>query len=203
MDHDVAKVGAVRDAVGNDVRLCVDANTGWTVTDAINAIRTDGEIQSAVCRAAQFLSKNPRWMAEVRRRTNTPIAAHESIFTLQDAVTAMQYDLADIWAITPSTHGGLLGSRKIMALAEAHGVKCLIGSTMELGIATAALIHLAVSTPILDGDRYPSDIIGPLYHEDDVIQQPIVIESGHAHLPNGPGLGVRLDKQKILRYRRD
>ncbi len=202
VDHDVAKVAAVRSAVGCDVRLCVDANTGWTVPEAITAIR-QMEDYNLLFVEQPVSQRNPRWMAEVRQRTNTPIGAHESISTLQDAVTAMQYELADIWSITPSVHGGLIGSGKIIALAEAYGAKCLIGSTMELGIATAALIHLAVSAPALDGERFPSDIIGPLYHGDDVIEQPITIRNGYAQIPDGPGLGVRLDKDKIQRYRRD
>jgi muconate cycloisomerase len=203
VERDVAKVAAVRRAVGDGVRIAVDANAAWNVPDAISAIR-QMEKYDLLFIEQPVKQQNPKWMAEVRRRTNTLIAAHESLFTLQDAVWAIQYDFADIWAITPSTHGGLCQSCKIMTLAEAHGASCLIGSTIELGISTAALIHLAVATPILDGDRYPSDIIGPLYHEDDIIEKPIAIQEGFAYVPDdGPGLGVRLDERKVARYRSD
>ncbi len=202
VDSDVAKVVAVRDAVGGEVRLTVDSNEGWSVPEAIYAIRAMEEC-SLLFAEQPVSAANPRWMQEVRRRVNVPIAAHESIRLLHGTVAAIDYEIADIWAITPSTHGGLLPAKKVMAVAETHGIACLIGSTLELGIATAAMLHLAVSTPIVDGDRYPSDIIGPLYHHDDLIEETLVVRDGRVEVPDGPGLGVRVSAERLARYRVD
>jgi muconate cycloisomerase len=147
--------------------------------------------------------QDPKWMAEVRRHSRAPIAAHESMFTIWDATRAVEFGVADIWAITPSTHGGLVPARKIMAIAEANGIGCLIGSTLELGIATASLLHLGVSSPVLDGRRFPSDIIGPLYHATDIIDETFDIQHGEIAPPEGPGLGVTLSRSALDMFRED
>jgi muconate cycloisomerase len=127
--------------------------------------------------------------------------AHESLTTVDDAVLALRLELADIWAVTPGLHGGLVPARTIMALAQAHGLSCLIGSTVELGVATAALAHLAVATPVLDGHPVPSDIVGPLYHPEDVIRESFTVQSGRIFAPEGPGLGVTLDEARLRQFR--
>lgn len=199
---DVERVAAVRAAVGPDIRIVIDSNAGWTVPDAIRALRMM-EPYDLLFAEQPVAQQDPRWMAEVRRHSVAPIAAHESMFTLWDATRAVEHGVADIWAITPSTHGGLIPARKILAIAEANGIGCLIGSTLELGISTASLLHLAVSAQVLDGGRYPSDIIGPLYHPSDIIEETFEVRGGEIAPPEGPGLGVTLSKAALEQFRVD
>jgi L-alanine-DL-glutamate epimerase-like enolase superfamily enzyme len=199
---DVERVAAVRAAVGPDVRIVIDSNAGWTVPDAIRALRLM-EPFDLLFAEQPVPQQDPRWMAEVRKHSVAPIAAHESLFTLWDATRAVAFGVADVWAITPSTHGGLIPARKIMAIAEANGIGCLVGSTLELGISTASLLHLGVSTTVLDGQRYPSDIIGPLYHPVDIIEETFEVKAGQIAPPEGPGLGVTLSTSALERFRID
>ena len=63
------------------------------------------------------------------------------------------------------------------------------------------MIHLALSTPGVDADAYPCDIIGPMFYEDDVLTEPLPISGGSARAPAGTGLGVELDDEKVEKYR--
>ncbi|MGZ4965083.1 MAG: enolase C-terminal domain-like protein, partial [Limisphaerales bacterium] len=81
------------------------------------------------------------------------------------------------------------------------GLRCTIGSNLELGIGSAAMTHLGIATAGIHAENFPCDIIGPFYYEDDVVQEPLPIVAGQAR-PNGkPGLGVELDEEKIQKYR--
>ena len=78
---------------------------------------------------------------------------------------------------------------------------CTVGSNLELGIASAAMIHLALATPGIDPWRVPCDIIGPLYYGTDLLTEPLPIRDGFAYPLDGPGLGVELDGDSVERFR--
>ncbi len=83
------------------------------------------------------------------------------------------------------------------------GLVCTVGSNLELGIGNAAMCHLAVSTPAIDADNFPYDILSPFFYETDLLQEPLPIRAGRASPPTGPGLGVQLDEDKVAFYRAD
>jgi len=95
---------------------------------------------------------------------------------------------------------GLTGARKIAAVAEAAGLICTIGSNMELGIATAAMIHLATATPAIDAETIPCDILSHLFYDTNLLTNRLV-SGAEARAPEGPGLGVELDESAIRHYR--
>jgi muconate cycloisomerase len=130
-----------------------------------------------------------------------PIIADESIWTLEDAERLVRAEAADVLSIYIGKAGGLGPARKIAAFAQSVGIKCTIGSNLELGVGTAAMVHLALSAPGIDADTYPCDIIGPMFYEDDVLAAPLRIAGGSATAHDRPGLGVDLDEQKVEKYR--
>jgi L-alanine-DL-glutamate epimerase-like enolase superfamily enzyme len=98
---------------------------------------------------------------------------------------------------------GLTSARKIAAVAEAAGLICTIGSNMELGVATAAMIHLAISTPAIDAETIPCDILSHLFYDTNLLTQSLPVSGAEARAPQGPGLGVELDEASLKRYRVD
>jgi muconate cycloisomerase len=76
-----------------------------------------------------------------------------------------------------------------------------MGSNLELGIATAAMLHIGIAEPAIDSERYPGDFLGPLYHQADLITEPLALGPTTARVPEGPGLGVELDEDQLARYR--
>jgi L-alanine-DL-glutamate epimerase-like enolase superfamily enzyme len=97
--------------------------------------------------------------------------------------------------------GGIGPARKIAAVAEAAGLTCTVGSNLELGVASAAMIHLAMATPGIGAEEFPCDIIGPFYYESDLLVEPLPIQAGAARPFERPGLGVELDEGLLARYR--
>lgn len=201
-DADLARVKAVRDAVGTHVKLGVDANGGWpTPRIAIEAIHRLGD-QCDIYFAEQPVPAGDHdAMAEVRRNVAVPIIADESVYTLADAKMLARAEAADVFSIYVGKAGGIGPARDIAAFAQSVGLKCTIGSNLELGVGSAAMIHLALSTPGIDADAFPCDIIGPLFYEEDVLAEPLAISGGSASAHDRPGLGVELDDEKVEKYR--
>ena len=94
-----------------------------------------------------------------------------------------------------------MNTQTLLGVAEAAGLPCLLGSTVELGVATAFLTHIGAAYRTFSECPVPSDLIGPLYHEGDVIDQQLTIRDGHIQLPEGPGLGVRIDDARLQEFR--
>lgn len=200
-EQDVARVKAVREAIGPQIRLGADANGGWPPRVAIQTIRRLAE-QNIFFAEQPVAPVDVAWMRDVRRSVEVPIIADESVFVLQDAMALVRAEAADVFSIYVGK-GGIGPARKIAAVAEAAGLTCTIGSNLELGIASAAMVHVGMSTPGVGAEEFPCDIIGPLYYEDDVVAEPLPIVHGIARPNERPGLGVELDMDKVRRYRVD
>jgi muconate cycloisomerase len=197
---DLERVRAVRQAIGPQIRLGVDANGGWSTCEAIQTIQrlADQDIYFVEQPVQPF---DVAWMADVRQRVQIPVMADESLYTLQDAMKLARAGAADIFSIYVGKAGGIGPARKIAAVAEAAGISCTIGSNLEMGVGSAAMIHLAMSTPAIEAETFPCDIIGPLCYQDDLLRKPLNIVPGKAFPPEGPGLGVELNEEKLEQYR--
>jgi muconate cycloisomerase len=140
-------------------------------------------------------------MAKVRKRIRIPVIADESIYTLQDATTLAHLGAADVFSIYVGKAGGIGPAKRIAEFAESAGLKSTVGSNLELGVGSAAMVHLAMAARGITAEEFPCDIIGPFYYEDDIVRQPLPIKPGQAK-PNAlPGLGVELDDEKVEKYR--
>ncbi len=120
--------------------------------------------------------------------------ADESVFTPQDALAVKsaprrQRDVpASLSGQTARQASGR--TRPIAALAAAAGIPCTIGSNLEREVATAAMAHVTVATANLCCERFPGDLIGPLYFEKPISRTPLRYEADRLFVPETPGLGV-------------
>jgi galactarate dehydratase (D-threo-forming) len=130
-------------------------------------------------------------MAEVRRRV--PVAVSEHISSYAQAMRMIAAGAVDIFNITHQS-GGMWGAARLFALADAAGLQCLISTTQEMSIGTAAVAHLGASVPVL---HYPGDAVGPLLYVDDVVVEPLRFDGARLIIPDGPGLGVVLDPARL------
>jgi len=190
---DVERLKAVRDAIGPDTWLSVDANGGYTVEQAVwVAPRLE---QLGVALFEQPTRRGDHvGMAEVRRRSGIPIMADESVFTLQDALEVIRHHAADVLSLYPGKHGGIRATQQIAKMAEAAGLPCTIGSNLEREVATAAMAHVTLGTANLQCERFPGDLIGPLYFTQPLSQPPLRYEADRLWAPEGPGLAVRVEQ---------
>jgi muconate cycloisomerase len=197
---DVEAVQRVREAIGAEVRLRVDANMAWpTAKEAIRMIRAMEPWHLELVEQP-LPPRELDAMAEVRRGIGVPLMADESLRTPRDAMEVVRRGAADIGNVYVSEAGGLLNASRIFAICEAAGIPCMIGSMPEFGIGTAAQIHLGVAMTNLGPD---SDTCGVLYHAEDLLTRPLRIEGGYAYAPEGPGLGVEIDPAVLERWRRN
>lgn len=200
-EGDLARVKAVRRAIGPSVRLGVDANGGWSVRAAISTIRRMADECNIYFAEQPVAPVDVQWLVDVRRSVPVPVMADESCYTLQDAMALTRAGAADILSIYVGKGGGIGPARKMAAVAEAAGLTCTVGSNLELGIASAAMTHLATATPGIGAEEFPCDILGPLSYEHDLLAEPIDFRDGSVKAPEGPGLGVELDEKMLERYR--
>src|SRR5262249_50560689 len=129
-------------------------------------------------------------MAGVRRRSGIPVMADESVFTLQDALEVIRHRAADVFSIYPGKHGGIRPTQQIAKIAEAAGIPCTIGSNLEREVATAAMAHVTVGTANIQCERFPGDLIGPVYYQRPPSRAPLRYQADRLWVPEGPGLGV-------------
>ncbi|MGW6336896.1 o-succinylbenzoate synthase [Nocardia rhamnosiphila] len=146
LPEDLARVEAVRSALGPGGAIRVDANAVWDVTTAVRNIR---EIDRAAggleyveqpCRTVEEL-------ADVRRRVEVPIAADESIRRAEDPLRVAVAGAADIAVLKCTPLGGV---RRALRVAEAAGLPCVISSALETSVGLAAQLALAGALPELD-----------------------------------------------------
>ncbi len=194
---DVDRLRAVREAIGPDVWLSVDANGGYTVDQAVWAAARLEKVNVVLFEQPTRRGDHAA-MAEVRRRSGIPIMADESVFTPQDAVEVIRHQAADVLSLYPGKHGGIRATQQIAKLAEAAGLPCTIGSNLEREVATAAMAHVTVCTANIQCERFPGDLIGPVYFESALTREPLRYRADRLWVPEQPGLGVRMAESAAI-----
>jgi L-alanine-DL-glutamate epimerase-like enolase superfamily enzyme len=197
---DLARVRAVRDAAGPSIPMTVDANCGWNAATARRMVR-ELEDFGLLFVEQPIPSGDPELLADVRQASDLPIMADESVWTLTDAWSVIEARAADIISVYPGKNGGIANSLEVVHVAKAAGLLCHMGSNLELGVGSAAMLHLAAAVPAIASELYPADIIGPSYHETDLLKNSLTLGPEFAIVPDGTGLGVELDDEKLERWR--
>jgi muconate cycloisomerase len=123
--------------------------------------------------------------------------ADESVLDHASLINIIRADAADIVKVKVMKQGGFINTRRMIATAEAAGIRCVLGHGFGLGINTMAeIMCAATSNNVIDG----LECVGPLKTSDDIVTNKLDLMSGSIALPAGPGLGVVLDDAKISRY---
>ena len=198
IDEDVARVTAVRETMGGERDLVIDANAGWDAATAIEAMRRMKDLDVGLFE--QPTTKGDfHALAEVRREISCPVMADDIVFDLPDVIECIRQEACDVISLYPGKNGGIRKAWEMAELAGQHGVACSIGSNLEFDIAAAAMCHLVVACPNMQVETYPGDILGPDYHEARVATNPISVNGPVIETPTGPGLGVEVDWNEVAR----
>jgi muconate cycloisomerase len=183
------------------MQIILDPNTRWAnpghVRLRLRALERVGNV-------LLLEDPMPHWMyhefAELRRFSTIPIVLHvsppytEEGQTVHDAINAIRHGSVDGF----NFNAGIDSFKQLDAIAAAAGMHCWHGSEIDLGIMEAMFIHNAAAAKSC---VWPSDIFGRLLREHDLLKQPLRLEPPLAHLPQGPGLGVELDREAVERYK--
>jgi L-alanine-DL-glutamate epimerase-like enolase superfamily enzyme len=187
-DQDVARLQAIRDAIGYDYSIRIDANQGYTVPQAIYALRHMEKFKIQCCEQPVVFSDIPG-MRQVREESPIPIMADETLFFPTDAIRLIKADACDYFNIKLMKSGGITNSVKISMIAEAANIRCMLGCMNETRIAltAAAHVHGARRNIIF------ADLDGYFSHTIDPVIDGMKVQNGIVTIPEKPGLGVDID----------
>lgn len=197
LDNDLAIARAVREAVGPGVALRVDANEGWSPHEAIRALAALEELELEFCEQPIDMH-DIEGLASLRQRTKTPIAANQSAWLDYNVLDIVRHKAADVIVSDPHQAGGLSVFRDVAGVCEIAGLPLVKHSFGDLGITTAASLHLlgTLPEPALAHQTHLELV------ESDLLMNAFAFENGSLAVPDGPGLGVELDREAVARYAR-
>jgi muconate cycloisomerase len=206
--RDVELVRQMRKALGEETKICVDANQGYPTPKV--AVQTIKAMEPYDLLYMEQPVEGIDAMAEVARRVDTPIMADESAWTPQDVLEIARKKAADMISIYTTKPGGMLKAKKVAAVAESAGLKCNVNGSVETGVGNAANLHLAASTavvalacvvPVSTPKGKGKKGIAGIYYQDDIIKEGFEFTEGDILISSKPGLGIELDEDKIKHYR--
>lgn len=197
-DEDAKRNIRIAEGIKDISSIGIDPNGSW---DRMTTMRwMDSFFEAGIDFLEQPLAPNDiEGAAMLVDMKKVPIMADESLATVEDAYRLAKEKAANIFSLKIHKSGGMKNTMKIAGIAQAAGISCFGGTSLESSIGTAAALHVAATLPNLD---YGSEFFGPDWLQDDPVKEALVIKDGFIHLPDKPGLGVELDEAKIEKYKR-
>ncbi|MDF3887958.1 muconate/chloromuconate family cycloisomerase [Cupriavidus basilensis] len=196
---DVAHVSKIKAALGDRAKVTVDVNQAWNEVDAALGI-------AALEAAGIDLIEQPTprehrgALARLAARFTVPIMADEGITGPEDAIELVRDACADVFALKIAKSGGIYGMMRTAAIADAAGVLLYGGTMLEGSIGSIASAHGFSALPQL---TWGTELFGPLLLKDDIVTARPQYRDFDLHIPEGPGLGLQIDEDKLAFYRRD
>lgn len=205
--RDVEVVARLREALGAQVQIRVDGNEGYASPhEAIAVTRAQEEYDILLCEQPVAGTKG---LARVAAAVSTPVMADESAWNALDILELDEANAAACFSLYVTKPGGLFRARQQAEIATSLGMYSDIGGSVEMGVGNAANLHLGVAMPsswlpsvcpvtTVKGEPGPST--AGVYYTDDVVTAPFRFEDGVLFPPDGPGLGVEVDMDKVEAY---
>lgn len=185
---DLERMKAIRNAVGYDVKLRIDANQGWKPKEAVQALLKMEDAGLDIEFVEQPVEAHDiEGMKFVTDHVSIPVLADESVFSPQDALTILQRRAADLINIKLMKTGGLYNALKICSIAETYGVECMIGCMLEAKVSVNAAVHLAAAKRIIT----KIDLDGPVLCREDPVEGGAAFDEYRITPGDAPGLGIR------------
>lgn len=195
---DVSRMKSIREVVGQDMPLRIDANQGWNYLNAITALKQMKDLDIEHCEApvngGNFID-----LKKLNQESPIPIMGDESVFSHQDAFRMLAHDCIKLVNIKLGKSGGISHAMKIASVAESAGVDCQVGCFSESRLAITALTHFAKAW---DHIIY-YDLDSPLMQEEDPIIGGIQYQSDwEVILDESHGIGAYFDEDFLSRFTR-
>ena len=199
MVEDVAHVAAIKHALGDRASIRVDVNQAWDETGARRGIALLAD--AGVDLVEQPIARqNREGMARLVARSAVPIMADEALRGPEDAYDFAKKAAADVLAVKIEQAGGLFAAKQVQAIADAAGIALYGGTMLEAGIGTVASAHVFATFPRI---AFGTELFGPLLLTEELLVEPLRYGDFALQVPNGPGLGISLDEDKLDFFRRD
>ncbi|MBL0130953.1 MAG: dipeptide epimerase [Chitinophagaceae bacterium] len=190
---DVERIRAVREAVGKEIPVRIDANQGWNVEEAITTLKALAQFDIQHCE-----EPIPRWafmeLPRVKKESPIPIMADESCGDEHDAERLIKMGACDYMNIKLGKSGGIFKALKMVRLAEAAGIHLQIGAFMESRLAMTAFAHFALCSPAIEHYDFDTAL---MFIEDPVTGGIIYEKNGVVKVPELVGLGAKIEEMQL------
>jgi L-Ala-D/L-Glu epimerase / N-acetyl-D-glutamate racemase len=195
-NKDAERIHLIREAVGYEIPLRIDANQGWNVKTAIDTLKELERYDIQHCE-----EPIPRWdfmrLRKVRKKSPIPIMADESCCDHYDAERLIDLKACDMINIKLGKSGGIYEALKIISVAEKAKMKMQVGAFMESRLGMTAFAHLALCSD----DILYCDFDTPLmFTEDPVLGGLTYHENGIVKVPEAAGLGATIDEGYLAKF---
>ncbi|NGM34274.1 mandelate racemase [Methylobacterium sp. DB0501] len=198
-EADLVRLARLSKALADRATLIVDANQAWDETTARRCLPRLADLGIALVEQP-LPAWNVAGMGRLRAQGRVPpLLADECVFTSHDMMGVAQAAAADAVSLKLVKHGGLVGLRKVAAVAEAAGIGLYGGCLLESSVGAAAHLHAFAGLREL---AWGCEHFGPQILTGDLVTEPLAFHDFAVHLPEGPGLGVTLDSDKLRHYAR-
>ena len=208
--RDIELVRALRGALGDGILLRLDANQGYRGLGA----KTIGAIIRRLEEAGVDLIEQPgeglREMASARSAASVPVVADESCWNAHHVVEVAEREAADVISIYLAKAGGIARAKQVASAAATYGFPCDVNGSLESAVGNAANLHFAISTPAVtvpcvipatNPSPERGDRVAGQYYTDDLVSSPFPFEDGVLGPPEGAGLGIVIDQDRLDAYR--
>jgi L-alanine-DL-glutamate epimerase-like enolase superfamily enzyme len=196
-DGDFERLEAIRAAVGPKVAIRIDANQGWTVPQAVYALRKMAPLAIEFCEQP-VLASDTAGLRAVRSQSPIAIMADEALFGPADAIKLIRAEACDTFNIKIMKAGGLLNAVRIAHIADAANMRCMVGCMLETRLALTAAAHVVAS----QANIVYADLDGNSEHVEDPIVDGMTVKAGTLTLPETPGLGCDVDPAFVKKLRK-
>ncbi len=189
-DQDIEMVLAIRNEVGSNIKIRLDANEGYTLEKALRVIETleklgaDIEIFEQPTPAKYLYA-----LKEVTAQCSVPIMADETVLTIRDSLKAVKMEIADMINIKLMKIGGITNAIKANTYAEIAEIPVMIGCMNESMGAMAAGVHFACAFK----NVHYADLDSALDFQQDIVKGGATYKDGYVIPSDKPGLGIEVD----------
>lgn len=184
IEEDVARVSAIRDVIGSDVGLRLDANAAWSLDQATRALKSMADARVDLIEQPVASIED---MYALRLATGVRVAADESVTDAASIERIVEAEAADFIVLKPAFLGGPTATVDLAKQAQAHGVHAIITHALESAVGRALALHVACAVM----PQVTAGLVNALAEDIGELDPPIM---GRMHVPPHFGLGVTPDK---------
>ncbi len=197
LDEDIAHVAAIKRALSDRGAVRVDVNMAWSETQATYGMAALADVG---CELVEQPVASAAALARLVRRFPIALMADESLHGPESAFDIAKIGGADVFAVKVEQSGGLFNAQRVGAIADAAGIELYGGTMLEGAVGTIASAHTFATFANL---QWGTELFGPLLLTEEILLQPISYRDFELVLPDGPGLGIGLDEDRVKYFVRD
>ena len=195
---DIERIKHIRDCIGDDKQIRIDANQGWKIDEAIDTLQNINKYKIEYCEEPINRDLSFR-LNEIKKSSPIKIMADESLFTSYDADMMIHGNHCDMFNLKIGKHGGIFETKKIVEVAEKNNIQMQIGGFIETKIIFTVNCHIGHSSNLVKF----FDCDSPLFHEKNPITGGLEYKDDwELSLPNSNGIGVDIDENYLRNFSR-